>query len=235
MTFDDVLSDIRKLVGLPLQSVRPGAGITIIDMDDVRCCLLVRTIQGPVKSRPYGELEAIWSELMKTPAVHVEGVLQGSGTSRNQPETILANLPYVEWLKIANKKHIAYVGRKTHAYGTLKQMDAIHVAETTSRMKSESMQNGYSAIVVTSDLNTSITAMREFGGGTVRLIEQGAYSLDMISHQILFVLQTKTSLKEGSYIVLDQCDLVASNTYSICGCEYAAIDQNGVKALRIIE
>jgi len=58
-------------------------------------------------------------------AVHVDEVLHGSGTSRNQPETILANLPYVEWLKLDNKKHIAFVGKNTHLYGTLKQMDSI--------------------------------------------------------------------------------------------------------------
>ena len=125
MTFSDVISDIKKMIGIELHSVRPGAEITIQEVDEERDCLILRSTQGQLRSRPLSELRSIWSEMMKSPAVHVDGVLHGSGTSRNQPETILANLPYVEWLKVNNKKHIAYVGRNTHAYGTLKKMDAI--------------------------------------------------------------------------------------------------------------
>jgi len=130
MTFDDVIQDIEKLVGLELQSIRPGASLTILNVDREHSNLLIKTSKGQTKSRPFGELETIWDELNRSPAVHVEGVLHGSGTSRNQPETIFANLPYIEWLRINNKKHIAFVGNVTHAYGTLKQMDPRNACDT---------------------------------------------------------------------------------------------------------
>ena len=110
---------------MELQSIRPGATITVLDVDTEKGCLLLKTKQGQTRSRPLSELQTIWNELNQKPAVHVEGVLHGSGTSRNQPETILANLPYIEWLKLNNKKHIAFVGKNTHPFGTLKQMSPL--------------------------------------------------------------------------------------------------------------
>ena len=123
MTFNDVKKDIVKLIGLDLESVRPGAGIRILNVDEEQGNLQLETVSGQVRSRPLLELERIWNELQKSPAVHVDKVLNGSGTSRNQPETILANLPYIEWAKIHNKKHLIFVKEKTHPYGTLRQMD----------------------------------------------------------------------------------------------------------------
>ena len=82
------------------RDIRPGSNITIIDIDDEHNNIILRTSQGAMKSRPIGELDRIWTELNRTPAVHVDEVLNGSGSSRNQPETILANLPYIEWLQL---------------------------------------------------------------------------------------------------------------------------------------
>lgn len=112
MTFNDVKKDVIKLIGLDLESVRPGAGIRILNVDEEQGNLQLETVSGQVRSRPLLELERIWNELQKSPAVHVDKVLNGSGTSRNQPETILANLPYIEWAKIHNKKHLIFVKRK---------------------------------------------------------------------------------------------------------------------------
>lgn len=235
MIFTDVLSDIKKLIGLRLNSIHPGSDIVILDMDDERKCLLLRTTQNQVKSRPYSELEIIWSELMRQSAVHVEGVLHGSGTSRNQPETILANLPYIEWLKISNKKHIAYTGKQSHPYGTLKQMNALQAAETTARMLSPAMLDGYSALIVTNDLSESISTMRCISGGTIDLVCQGAYSLDTPTYRFLFVLQSMTTLSEGTYFVLDLGEKDVGFPCMICGQEYYVIDKNGVKVMRMVK
>ena len=86
MNFTEVIKDIHKLVGLELNSIRPGARITITDVDEERGSLILRTSSGQNRSRPIDELQKIWDEMMVKPAVHVEGVLHGSGTSRNQPE-----------------------------------------------------------------------------------------------------------------------------------------------------
>lgn len=58
---------------------------------------------------PLLELERIWCELQRSPAVHVDKVLNGSGPSRKQLETIQANLPYIEWAKIHNKEHLIFI------------------------------------------------------------------------------------------------------------------------------
>ena len=60
-------------------------------------------------NRPLLELERIWCELQRSPTVHVDKVLNGSGSSRKQLETILANSPYIEWAKILNKEHLVFV------------------------------------------------------------------------------------------------------------------------------
>ena len=43
MTFHDVINDIKKLIGLDLQSIRPGASICIIKVDEEHSCLLLKT------------------------------------------------------------------------------------------------------------------------------------------------------------------------------------------------
>ena len=43
MTFSDLLNDISKLTGMELQSIRPGATITVLDVDTEKGCLLLKT------------------------------------------------------------------------------------------------------------------------------------------------------------------------------------------------
>ena len=52
MTFEDVIKDIVKLVGLNLESVKPGAGIQILSVDLKQGNLQLRTVSGSVRSRP---------------------------------------------------------------------------------------------------------------------------------------------------------------------------------------
>ena len=59
MTFSDLLNDISKLTGMELQSIRPGATITVLDVDTEKGCLLLKTKQGQTRSRPLSELQTI--------------------------------------------------------------------------------------------------------------------------------------------------------------------------------
>lgn len=122
--FTEVLADLENLRGKELRSISGQAAPFIIKDIDAENGRINLTVQGKHKSRPLQELQNIWGELMKRPAVHVESFLSGSGSSRNQPETILANLPYVEWLNVDGKKNIAIVDTETHEYGTLQKMSA---------------------------------------------------------------------------------------------------------------
>lgn len=177
MNFSEIKTDIKKLMGLELNSIRPGAKITLIDFDEEKGSLILKTSTGQLRSRPIEELQKIWEEMLISPAVHVEGVLHGSGTSRNQPETILANLPYVEWLKVDNKKHIAYVGKKTHPFGTIKQMDAVDAIEITVKMKSSKNSGDFSSVIVTNDINASITNMQNCVLEQLQLLRKVCISL----------------------------------------------------------
>ena len=231
MTFSDVISDIKKMIGIELHSVRPGAEITIQEVDEERDCLILRSTQGQLRSRPLSELRSIWSEMMKSPAVHVDGVLHGSGTSRNQPETILANLPYVEWLKVNNKKHIAYVGRNTHAYGTLKKMDAIKASDLSAKLAAVSSKKTTMMVIVTTDVASQSSSIQKVMAGTIIAVEPGIYSFQEVGVEILLISKAKTTLSEGCYTVIETQTNPAMPTVDICDEQYFVVNADGLKAL----
>lgn len=121
-SFDEMLLDLEQLIGLPLNSISGQAAPFRISEIDRANDRIVLALDGTMKSRPLEELRKIWKEMCERPCAHVESVLGGSGSSRSQPETILGSLPYVEWLNIKGKKHIAYIVDATHERGTLKKM-----------------------------------------------------------------------------------------------------------------
>ena len=202
MTFYDVIKDIQKLVGLDLHSIRPGANIRIIEVDEDRSCIILQTSAGVTRSRPLGELQLIWNEMNRIPAVHVDEVLHGSGTSRNQPETILANLPYVEWLKLENKKHISFVGKDTHPYGTLKQMDAVAASNLKKRSEKERIDKKSKVVIVSVDLANTISVLNKVVPGTVTAISQGVYVFDNSGFEVTILSSSSVQLTPGTYPVL---------------------------------
>lgn len=133
--FNSVLEDLENLKGKELNSISGQAAPFFIEDIDFEGSRIMLSVQGKKKSRPLSELHNIWSEMILRPVVHVESFLSGSGSSRNQPETILANLPYVEWLNIDGKKNIAYVGDETHTYGTIQKMDESRELTFKARLK----------------------------------------------------------------------------------------------------
>lgn len=223
MNFSEVLDDIILLIGIELQSIKPGATIKINDVDVERGCLNLTNMRGQLKSRPIGELEKIWNELVKSPAVHVEGVLHGSGTSRNQPETIFSNLPYIEWLKINNKKHISYVGKNTHAYGTLKRMNPIEEANISEAFGTVKSKNRSQLILVTSQILDSISQIQNNISGSINTIEPGIYSFIGEGTEILFIENDKCELPCGLYPILKVKSNSTLPTITICDEKYHVI------------
>lgn len=201
MTFDNLIEDISKLIGLELQSIRPGASLTILEVDREKGNLFLRTAKGQVRSRPLSELQLIWDELNKQPAIHVEGVLHGSGTSRNQPETIMANLPYIEWLKINNKKHIALVGKKSHPFGTLRQMNAIDAAEIEGSISKKQNTHEIKCVIVTDHISEITDMLKTEFGGSVHIINQGSYLFEGSSTAVIVVQTSQVNLLPGTYMV----------------------------------
>ena len=232
MIFTDVVRDIHKLVGLELNSIRPGAKITIIDIDEERGSLILKTASGKERSRPIEELQKIWNEMMVKPAVHVEGVLHGSGTSRNQPETILANLPYIEWLKVDNKKHIAYVGKNTHAFGTLHQMDSVHAIEIAAKMRESKEGVKFSTAIVAKDINESIQNMQTICQGKITTLEKGVYQFETNLDYIVFLSADIYGLEEGTYCVIEtNTSINTGKRLSLYGKYYSVISNGTIKAL----
>lgn len=232
MTFNDVKKDIIKLIGLDLESVRPGAGIRILNVDEEQGNLQLETVSGQVRSRPLLELERIWNELQKSPAVHVDKVLNGSGTSRNQPETILANLPYIEWAKIHNKKHLIFVKEKTHPYGTLRQMDKAASTKLSVLIDDSQGKADISIVVVTVDIKSSIEQIQSSCGGVITAKEQGIYLLETNTSLIAFVSPTQIGLEVGSYPIVEATYAIdKSSGVNILGEVLFLLDIQNIKIL----
>lgn len=232
MNFKDVEKDLQKLIGMKLNSIRQGAEIEILEIDLEKDNLILKTVAGQKKSRPIEELRKIWSQMMIKPAVHVEGVLHGSGTSRNQPETILANLPYIEWLKIDNKKHISYVGKNTHPYGTIKRMDPMKAVEIQSQMNvSYSAKDSFATAIVSKDVNTSISVMQSICNGTISTLDKGAYQFETASELIVFLSADIWGLEEGTYYVMSsQKNVQMLKRLKLYGKYFYVLNQGNVKA-----
>ncbi|WP_224961192.1 hypothetical protein [Geomonas subterranea] len=175
MKFTDVVADIKRLVGLELQSIKKGAEIIIDDVDS--SSIKVSTKGGDVRSRSLSELEKVWKALISSPAVHVDSVLGGSGSSRNQPETIFANLPYVEFLYLDGKKHLALV-RPSHEPGTLKLASQSTIEVINHKFSKLALKGATSLIVVTADLKAVAESMEDITGARATWEEEGIYLIN---------------------------------------------------------
>jgi len=205
MKFDDVLKDIAKFKGMKLLCISPHAmplEVLEVNWDSKR--VLVRASNGAETSRSFQELEKVWNALQEMPAVHVESdALHGGGSMRNQPETIYANLPYIEFLTIDRKKHLVLVDEETHALGTLRQMDPIQAQEVVVRRKKQSLLEAPPAVVhVTNNLKDEVDNIAQLTGISPDPIpgQQGLYKIYKMGSRVLLV--SKPILPAGSYLVL---------------------------------
>lgn len=234
MTFADVERDIHKLIGLELNSINHGAAITIERIDDEQSRIILKSKNGKLRSRPMSELQRIWEAMQKAPAVHVDQVLNGSGTSRNQPETILANLPYVEWLRVDNKKHIAFVGQNTHPFGTLEEMNSLAAAEIAEKLELLAKKRGISAVVVSQNVKESIACIQAICSGNLSALDQGVYQVETKEDLFIFMSSETTGLEEGTYCVIELHEYpIKGNTKEIflLGHKYIALCTDDIKLL----
>lgn len=202
MIFSDVLEDIKKLIDLPLESIRPGAGICIKSIDENKGNLSLVNSRGEKKTRPISELKQIWESLQTKQAIRVDEVLHGSGSSRNQPETIFANLPYVEHVKVRNKKHIIFVQNKTHAYGTLKELDSEKMDSLLKELEVSNTNAKNEVCIVTENLTETIAQLRNAVHFKKRAIKEGFYQL-ITSNDVIFLISSSyTQLPIGVYPIL---------------------------------
>lgn len=129
------------MVGLKLRSISGKTDITLAQVDGD---IVVVRAQSGINNRPIDELRRIVSKMDLGQPIHVDSVLFGSGSSRNQPETILANMPDVEWLNLNGRKHIVWVGRKTHEISTLREIDEFEASQIRARFRGRGPLTGRS-------------------------------------------------------------------------------------------
>ncbi|MGG6540281.1 UNVERIFIED_CONTAM: DUF262 domain-containing protein [Acinetobacter baumannii] len=124
MTFEQLLSDIRMMIGMELQAINPHTpSITLISLDtDVNRYVVKSNDTGKEFSRNIRELRSIFDELNKNRYCNVEQVLQGANTSRHHPETIFANLPYIQFFKFDKRKHLIMIDSQTHKLGEIEEL-----------------------------------------------------------------------------------------------------------------
>ena len=201
MTFDNVINDVKKLIGIKLCSIRPGAEITLLSVDEDQGSLTLKMASGKVRSRPISELKIIWEQMSRLPVVHVDEALHGSGTSRNQPETILANLPYVEWLNVDKKKNIAFVNENTHPFGTLKEMDAMKAEILISSFSKKEDTEKTKGLIVTNDISTDIELLLDRFSDNTETLDNGVYLYSSGTNSII-VATERINLPLGCYLIL---------------------------------
>ncbi|QYJ86914.1 DUF262 domain-containing protein [Shewanella mesophila] len=134
MQFIDVLQYLERMVGLHLQPINNSTEtITILEVDYDNSRYLVKSSTNK-RTRTFSELKKIWSVFEQKGYVSVDQALNGSGSSRHQPETILANLPFVEHFKYEKKKHLFLKDSSTHELGTLKELSNIEAKKVRKRI-----------------------------------------------------------------------------------------------------
>lgn len=126
MTFDNLLDDIEQLINLPLKAITATtADITILAIDRESGRYVVKSEDSKRElKRNIRELEAIYSSLIKDGYCNVEQALQGSFTSRHHPETIFANLPYIQYFRFERRKHLVLREGNYHPLGETQELPA---------------------------------------------------------------------------------------------------------------
>ncbi len=124
MEFIDVLKNIEELIDLELKSINPSTpSIYLRKIDYVsRKYYIANSLDIQGRGRSFNELNLIWNELQRKGFCNVDQALYGGNSSRNQPETIFSNLPFIQHFKYNSKKHIILRKISTHPPGTLDEL-----------------------------------------------------------------------------------------------------------------
>jgi hypothetical protein len=195
---NEFLELLELLVGRQLDSIRPGRGIYVRSLEADGGRIRITDASGRQRTRSIQELGKLWDMLRRQDYVHVDSALGGSGSSRNQPETILANLPTVEWLIVQGRKCLTMVDGPSHPVGTVRRMDDVSAA-----LLIESHREPISEVVVTVDV-AGVSALLDSEYGAPQAVEPGVYRYSTQAGGLLLVMEGATGLPlaPGAYPVL---------------------------------
>jgi hypothetical protein len=213
-SFDAILRDIHSLIGLQLRSIKPGADITLTGIEITERRVLLRATNGEKKSRPFSEIETIVKALNIDGIVHVDTVLAGSGSSRNQPETILANLPYIDYTFIDKKKHLVLRNEPSHAMGNLKELELLEAKRIVDSFKARQTALPVQLIVTSKlrEITNTLVAL----GGELKALSPTVYSVT-IQSRIIWVVAfgTLDCSSEGNYVLLPVTPTNSANSIGV--------------------
>ncbi len=202
MTFPSenyLLANLGKLVGTRLTSLRGHRELRIIAIDAMRGRIRLQ-IGERATSRSLRELVELWHILTMRHVVHVDSALRGSGSSRNQPETILAAMPCVEWTSITGRKHLVYREAETHPLGAPKQLDPLLRERLLAKLNDLSVP--IVAVLIGKSIFTERSANTLAGLGQTKVIQPGVALLECGTHRILGIAPDLTSnVPEGAYLL----------------------------------
>ncbi|HDM8208189.1 TPA: DUF262 domain-containing protein [Vibrio campbellii] len=136
MKFEDVLGYLDELVGIQLNAINESnEPLVIAKVDRSKSRYYIEATSSTKQvARTFKELRTIWESLDSKGYVSVDQALGGSGSSRHQPETILANLPCIEHFKYERKKHLYLRDYDTHTLGSLLELSASDTKELKKRI-----------------------------------------------------------------------------------------------------
>ncbi|MEJ9221167.1 hypothetical protein P4H46_23605 [Paenibacillus glucanolyticus] len=232
MTFDEIINDIEKMVGLELESIKPGANIILIGVDRTSQRIKLITSAGKERTRPFSEFKKIWDKLCISSAAHVDSVLGGSGSSRNQPETVMANLPYIEWFFIDSKKHLTLMKEQTHDYGTLLKMDEVAAIEIKDKLLNAE-NTACEVVIVTDDIKAIAVAYEKVTGMPLKPVSPGIY--EQYKDKVRFIFVSKGSIKgnieTGTYVIIKGSCSGYGKTVYIDNRKFEVCSQGEIKLL----
>lgn len=135
MNINEIINDLKKLKGLQLSAINAATGILeLVEVNTESSNYKVRINDMKTLTKPLSQIEKIWNVLLTERVANVEIVLEGAGSRRHIPETLLANLPFIEHFKYGGKKHLHLKDENTHDYGTLKSVESKELREVKSRL-----------------------------------------------------------------------------------------------------
>jgi hypothetical protein len=199
VNFDLLLDEMDMLCGKELKPLGRAAPIELLEIDRDENQVRLSVWGRGETTRSLDELRGLWRELKRLPAVHVDTVLAGSGSSRNQPETLLANLPFIEYLVVDKRKHISLVNGRTHPAGTIRKMDDVAIEICKQALRDAKPQRLRVVVVVEAVGPAAQDLALTFGCETE---PQGdGYRLSLRDFD-LDVVPTTAQLPTGTYLVL---------------------------------
>ncbi len=206
MQFSQVLEDIQTLVNKPLHAINTKTApiyITKVDLS-LKSYFVSSSPNEAGDSRPFSELEAIWDELTYKGFCNVDQALYGSGSSRNQPETVFAHLPYIQHFRFKGKKHIFLRAKPIHSPGTLSELTGDELSLILSKIDNYFSLNNQDVYARQFDILNRLKS-------TQRHLDSGV-SMASIGKELELVVQKLTALGED---ILDSIVTLKNELYEI--------------------